>query len=66
MYKRQYRGNPPDSLNSMHADRLAGRPMELDARNGVIIRLGRTHGIPTPYNEMAVGLLETMVAAGNP
>lgn len=57
-----YRGNPPDSLNSMHADRLAGRPMELDARNGVIIRLGRKHGIPTPYNEMAVGLLETMVS----
>lgn len=61
-----YRGNPPDSLNSMHADRLAGRPMELDARNGVIIRLGRQHGIPTPYNEMAVGLLETMVASRNP
>jgi 2-dehydropantoate 2-reductase len=55
-----YRGNPPDSINSLHADRLAGRAMELDARNGVIIRLGHKHGIPTPYNHMAVGLLEAM------
>ena len=60
-----YRGNPPDSINSLHADRLAGRPMELDARNGVIIRLGRKHGIPTPYNHMAVRLLEAMAVEAN-
>jgi 2-dehydropantoate 2-reductase len=54
------RAAPPDSMNSIHADRAAGRPMELDARNGVIVRLGRKHGIPTPYNEMAVALLAAM------
>lgn len=48
---------PPDSMNSIHADRAAGRPMELDARNGVVVRFGRKHGIPTPHNEMAVALL---------
>lgn len=48
----------PDSINSIHADRLAGRQMEIDARNGVIVRLGRKHGIPTPINEMAVAMLE--------
>jgi len=48
---------PPDSLNSLIADRMAGRPMEIDARNGAIVRLGRTHGIATPLNEMAVALL---------
>ena len=48
---------PPDSLNSLIADRMAGRPMEIDARNGAIVRLGRKHGIPTPLNEMAVALL---------
>jgi 2-dehydropantoate 2-reductase len=48
----------PDSINSIHADRLAGRQMEIDARNGVIVRLGRKHGIPTPINEMVVALLE--------
>jgi 2-dehydropantoate 2-reductase len=47
----------PDSMNSIHADRAAGRPMELDARNGVVVRFGRKHGIPTPYNQMAVALL---------
>ena len=55
-----YRDAPPDSVNSLHADRLAGRPMELDARNGVIVRLGRKHGIPTPCNQMAVALMEAM------
>jgi 2-dehydropantoate 2-reductase len=51
---------PPDAVNSIHADRAAGRPMEIDARNGVIVRLGRKHGIATPYNQMAVALLEAM------
>jgi len=54
------RAAPPDSVNSIHADRAAGRPMEIDARNGVIVRLGRKHGIPTPFNQMAVALLEAM------
>jgi 2-dehydropantoate 2-reductase len=49
----------PDSINSIHADRLAGRQMEIDARNGIIVRLGRKHGIPTPTNEMVVALLES-------
>ena len=56
-----YRASPPDSINSLHADRLAGRPMEIDARNGVIVRLGKKHGVPTPDNSMAVALLEAMV-----
>jgi 2-dehydropantoate 2-reductase len=54
----RYRKAPPDGLNSMHADRLAGRPMELDTRNGVIVRLGNKHGIPTPMNQIIVALLE--------
>ena len=54
------RSMPVDAVNSMHADRMAGRPMEIDARNGAIVRLGRKHGIATPCNEMAVALLEAM------
>jgi len=49
---------PRDAGNSMYADRLAGRPMEYDARNGVIARLGRKHGIPAPMNSLMVALLE--------
>ena len=51
------RSAPPDSINSLLADRMAGRQMEIDARNGAIVRFGRKHGIPTPLNEMAVALL---------
>jgi 2-dehydropantoate 2-reductase len=56
------RAAPADSINSMLADRQAGRPVEIDARNGVIVRLGRKHGIATPANSMAVALMEAMVA----
>ncbi|MFK4810463.1 2-dehydropantoate 2-reductase [Devosia sp. ZW T5_3] len=48
---------------SFHADRLAGHQLEVDARNGVIVRLGRKHGIPTPMNGVLVTLLE---ASGSP
>jgi 2-dehydropantoate 2-reductase len=48
---------PADSSNSLLADRLAGRQMEIDARNGAVVRFGRLHDIPTPLNEMAVALL---------
>ena len=51
---------PRDAVNSLHADRAAGRPMEIDARNGAIVRFGKKHGIPTPLNEMAVALLAAM------
>jgi 2-dehydropantoate 2-reductase len=58
------RAAPADSINSMLADRQAGRPVEIDARNGVIVRLGRKHGIATPANSMAVALMEAMVQRG--
>jgi 2-dehydropantoate 2-reductase len=58
------RAAPADSINSMLADRQAGRPVEIDARNGVIVRLGRKHGIATPANSMAVALMEAMVQQG--
>ncbi|USQ95664.1 2-dehydropantoate 2-reductase [Caulobacter sp. RL271] len=57
-----YRAGPPDMVNSLLADRAAGRPMELDARNGVIVRRGEKHGIATPANAMIVALLNA--AAG--
>ncbi len=49
---------PPDTENSMVADRRAGRPMEIDTRNGVIVRLGNRHGIAAPMNALMVSLLE--------
>jgi 2-dehydropantoate 2-reductase len=48
---------PAGSGNSMLYDRRAGRPLELDARNGVIVRLGAKHGIATPQNAAVCALL---------
>lgn len=48
---------------SFHADRLAGHRLEVDARNGVIVRLGEQHGIETPMNRVLVTLLS---ASGTP
>jgi 2-dehydropantoate 2-reductase len=50
----------PDSINSLLADRMAGRPMEIDARNGAVMRLGGKHKIPTPANTMAATLLRNL------
>lgn len=55
---KQQRGSAPDGINSLYGDRLAGRPTEIEARNGVIVRLGAKHGIATPLNAMAVTLVE--------
>jgi 2-dehydropantoate 2-reductase len=43
--------------NSMFYDRRDGKELEWDARNGVIARLGRKHGIPTPISDVLVPLL---------
>ncbi|BET67918.1 2-dehydropantoate 2-reductase [Opitutales bacterium ASA1] len=50
----------PDGVNSLHADRAAGRRMEASARNGAVVRAGLRHGIPTPFNLMATTLLEAL------
>jgi 2-dehydropantoate 2-reductase len=48
---------PAGSGNSMYYDRMARKPLELDARNGVIVRLGAKHGIATPLNAALCALL---------
>lgn len=39
---------PPDSTASMQRDVLEGKPSELDAQLGAVVRLGRAAGVPTP------------------
>ena len=51
---------PPDLGTSMLFDRLAGRRLEWDARNGVISRLGARHGIPTPASDAIVPALQAL------
>jgi len=52
-----FRDYPADMGTSILADREAERPLEWDIRNGVVQRLGRAHGIPTPISDIIVPLL---------
>jgi 2-dehydropantoate 2-reductase len=48
---------PPDAGSSILTDRLAGRALEWEARNAVIGRLARRHGIATPVSDTVAALL---------
>ena len=52
-----YRAAPLDRFNSLSADHRAGRPTEIDARNGAVVRIGARHGVPTPLNARVVAQL---------
>jgi len=41
---------PPETIPSMQRDIMAGRPSELEAQNGAVVRMGIETGIPTPVN----------------
>ncbi|MBM7025823.1 oxidoreductase [Clavibacter zhangzhiyongii] len=52
-----FRAAPADMGTSILADRTAGRPLEWEARNGVVLRRGRAHGLPMPVSAVIVPLL---------
>ena len=39
---------PPLTVPSMQKDVMEGRPSELEAQSGAIVRLGAARGVPTP------------------
>lgn len=51
---------PEDQPTSMLTDRRAGKRLEVDARNGAVVRFGRKHGIPTPINAALWVMLEAL------
>lgn len=51
-------GLPADMVASMHHDLIAGKPLELDGLSGAVVRLGQTHGVPTPFHAMAYACLK--------
>lgn len=53
----RFRSFPSDRGTSILDDREAGRPLEWDVRNGVVRRLGRAYGVPTPISDTLVPLL---------
>ena len=51
---------PGDAGTSLLADRRAGHPLEVDARNGAVVRIGKQHGIATPLNRAITTLLAAL------
>lgn len=47
-------------LPSMGQDMRAHKLTEIDCLNGAVVRLGKKHGIPTPYNEVITLIIKTM------
>lgn len=41
----------PDGTTSLQRDIMEGKPSELEAWNGAVVRLGREAGVPTPLHE---------------
>lgn len=54
---------PPDSTASMQRDLMEGRPSELDAQTGSVVRLGREAGVPTPIHDVLYAALLPMERA---
>jgi 2-dehydropantoate 2-reductase len=48
---------PPDGTSSMQRDLVAGRPSELEAQSGSVVRLGRSCNFPTPVHEFIYNAL---------
>ena len=48
---------PPATTSSMQRDVMAGRPSELEAQCGAVVRLGRKAGVPTPVNDLLYAVL---------
>jgi 2-dehydropantoate 2-reductase len=55
---------PPDAGTSMYFDRLAGRPVEIEAINGAIVAIGEKYGIATPLNRTLLTLLRAINECG--
>ena len=52
---------------SMHIDVEKGRPLELDAMTGAVVRIGHQMGVPTPVNSILYSILVSHIdgAAGS-
>jgi 2-dehydropantoate 2-reductase len=53
-------GQLGDMEASMYVDLLAGRPLELDALNGAVVRIGKDTGTATPINDVIHAMLKPL------
>ena len=57
----RHRKFPADMYASMYHDLARGRRIEVESLSGLIVRLGREHGIPTPFHSMAYACLKPYI-----
>ncbi|CAA6691389.1 MULTISPECIES: ketopantoate reductase family protein [unclassified Lentimonas] len=55
---------PAVAKASMLQDLERGRPLELDAMHGTVVRLGKTLGVPTPANQFIYSTLKSRAVGG--
>ncbi|MFJ7195013.1 MULTISPECIES: ketopantoate reductase family protein [unclassified Streptomyces] len=58
----RYDAFPPDAKSSMQRDAEAGRPLELDAIGGALLRAADRHGVPVP---VATRVVRELRSAGH-
>jgi 2-dehydropantoate 2-reductase len=54
-----------DNRSSMLQDVERGRPTEVEAINGAVVRHAETHAIPAPVNRLLLGLVRSLAAPAN-
>ncbi|MDQ2082004.1 2-dehydropantoate 2-reductase [Xanthobacteraceae bacterium Astr-EGSB] len=58
-------GYPPDAGTSMYFDRLAGRPLEVEALTGALVAAADRYGVAVPLNRAVLALLCAVSAAAD-
>ncbi len=53
-------GMPADATSSMQRDIMNGRPSELEAQNGAVVRIGKEAGVATPVHRFIYNALLPM------
>jgi 2-dehydropantoate 2-reductase len=48
----------PGSFSSLHDDLVAGRPMELEALHGLVVRRAAEHAVPVPMSQAVYAILK--------
>lgn len=48
----------PEATSSLYHDLITGHRMELEALQGTVVRLGRRHGVATPWMDAAYAILQ--------
>jgi 2-dehydropantoate 2-reductase len=60
------RGADPGSFSSLHDDLVAGRPMELEALHGFVVRRAAHHGLAVPATEAVYAILQPWAIRNQP